>query len=672
MTLAEELLLLLHSEESGYFIPIPEWRMSCALAGAVLMDLAMKDRIDSDLDSLTLSDATPTGDVLLDPVLSDIAAADKVHSPRYWVEHLATRRAEEIGTAAIDRLVKMGILESDSGGFMALSKKVSRTGRYPLVDGRSGEEIKGRIMRTLLDDELPDPREVPIIGLVHYCGGFRVLMEPEEYDRAKDRIELFSGMDLIGRAIGPAVRSSYQPPESMRAARRRPLPEAGIWDLVSSKSFRAGNIPKFMAEQFERLGPVFRLKVPGRNLVVLAGEQANRWISRKGRLHLRTRDYLEHFQTEWGTARSIASMDGAEHFRMRKAVRAGNSRQVVADHLDGLFSIGRQSFESWGIGKTVAGEMACQRLVGAQVARLSVSLELSDEVSYALDGLLAFEYRALLVHVMQILPSFMLRTPRMKRYRNQVLKLYAMIHAAHTPGQREGKRRDLIDDLMDLHHADPQFLPETDLGFAFIAPIIAGHYAGSLMAFTIYELLKNPDLLERIRGEADLLFSNGDPTASDLNPSAMDVAHRFIMEVLRLHPVVPILLRTVMNAFEIDGMEVPAYSSVLCAFPATHYLATHFPEPDKFDIDRYAQPRAEHKRTSAYVPFGVGTHVCGGALWTELQMAANLLLIARHLELELVPRNYELKLSPLPKLSPAKSFRFRVARHRHPLDATAS
>ena len=671
MRFAEELLLLLHSEKSGYFVPIPEWKMSCALAGAVLMDLAMEDRIDSDLTSLTLANSDPTGDELLDPTLADITAAQKVHAPQYWVERIATRRADDIGDVAIDRLVKAGIFESDTGGFMSLSSKVTRTGRYPLMDGRSGEEIKGRIMRTLLDDEIPDPREAAIIGLVNYCGGFPAMMEPEEYEVAKDRIELFSGLDLIGRAIGPAVRSSYRPPESMRAARRRPLPEVSLWDMISSSSFRAGNIPKFMAEQGERLGPVFRMKVPGRNMVVLAGAEANTWISKKGRLHLRTRDYLEDFQTEWGTARSIASMDGAEHFRMRKTVKAGNSRQVVVDRLDELFALGRRSFKGWGIGNTQAGEMTCQRFIGEQIAQLSVSIKPSEAVTGVLDDLLLFEYRALLVHVMQVLPRFTLRTPRMNRYRKRVLELYALIHAAHTPAQREGKRRDLVDDLMDLHHADPQFLPETDLGFAFIAPIIAGHYTGSAMSFTIYELVKNPDLLERIRAEADALFANGDPRGEDLDPAAMDVAHRFIMEVLRIHPVIPIQMRTAMNSFEIDGIEVPAYASVLCGFSATHYMEKHFPEPEKFDIDRYTEPRSEHRQTAAYTPFGVGTHVCGGARWTELQLVANLLLIARHLDLELVPRDYRLKLSPLPKISPAKSFKFRVTGYRHPLEPAA-
>jgi len=667
MRFAEEILLLLLNEETGYFAPIPEWRMSCALAGGVLMDLAIENRIDADLDTLTLVDSSPTGDELLDPALEEIASESRAHPPRYWIERIA-RRANQISDAAFDRLVKQGILDFDSGGFWSLSRKVSRTGRYPLIDGTSGDEIKGRITRILLTDEIPDPRDVAIIGLLYNCGGVRTLLEKEEYEQAEERIKLLSGMDLIGRTIGDAVRSSYRPPESLRTVRRRTMPTLGLVDILRSRSFRAGNLPKFFAEQSEALGPVYQLKFGGNKVVVLASAKLNRWTGRKGRLLLRTRDYLEAFQTEWGTARSVASMDGADHFRLRKAMRAGVSKAVVEDRLDEIFALGRKKFGEWDIGTAVPGETACQHLIGEQIAHLTVSTAPMD----VLDDLLAFEYRALLVHVFGLLPKFTLRTPRMKRYKARVMELYTHIHTTHTPAQRQGERRDLADDLLELHQSDPQFLPETDLGFTFIAAIIAGHYTASAMAFAIYDLLARPDLRERIVAEADALFSNGDPVAADLNPAAIDVTHRFIMESLRLHPIIPVHRRTAMNSIEIDGLEIPPYTTVLIAFTAPHFFDKHFKDPDKFDIDRYLPPRQEHRQVGAYAPFGTGTHICAGRRWTELQMVANLLLVARHLDMEMVPANYKLKINPFPKLSPAKSFKFQVKRYRHPIETGAA
>ena len=61
------------------------------LAGAVLMDLQLANRIDTDLDNLTVSNPTPLGDDVLDPTLADIVGAEKTHDALYWVERTARR-----------------------------------------------------------------------------------------------------------------------------------------------------------------------------------------------------------------------------------------------------------------------------------------------------------------------------------------------------------------------------------------------------------------------------------------------------------------------------------------------------------------------------------------------------------------------------------------------------
>ena len=52
-------------------------------------------------------------------------------------------------------------------------------------------------MRALLDEDIPDPRDIAIIGLMNSCGGMRALLEPDEYEAAESRIELFqwNGLD---------------------------------------------------------------------------------------------------------------------------------------------------------------------------------------------------------------------------------------------------------------------------------------------------------------------------------------------------------------------------------------------------------------------------------------------------------------------------------------------
>ena len=71
--------------------------------------------------------------------------------------------------------------------------------------------------------------------------------------------------------------------------------------------------------------------------------------------------------------------------------------------------------------------------------------------------------------------------------------------------------------------------------------------------------------------------------------SAIDVTHRLIMESHRLYPIIPVTVRHVMNPVVFEGYPIPVGSRVIIAQTASHYLEENFPNPLKFDIDRYLQ-----------------------------------------------------------------------------------
>ena len=195
----EEITLLLLHDDDGRFARVPSWSLSYALAGGVLMDLAMENRIDTDLDHLILVDATPTGDSLLDPTLVEIAAGEK-HDARYWVEQTA-ERSDAIQEEVLSRLIALGILERQEDRFLW----VFRSRRYPMLDGQAEREVKLRIMGVLFSDDIPDPRDVVIICLADACGIFKELLSKRELEQAAPRIEQVRKLDLIGQAMTQAI-----------------------------------------------------------------------------------------------------------------------------------------------------------------------------------------------------------------------------------------------------------------------------------------------------------------------------------------------------------------------------------------------------------------------------------------------------------------------------------
>ena len=209
-------------------------------------------------------------------------------------------------------------------------------------------------------------------------------------------------------------------------------------------------------------------------------------------------------------------------------------------------------------------------------------------------------------------------------------------------------------------------MPEANLRFVFTAPLLASMYLGDQLSFAIHAMISQPELYAKIRDEADKLFTGGNPRQEDLASDTIDVTQRFIMECLRMYPIVGVSLRTVMNTCVVGDYVLPTGSQVHIAQTASHYMSDVFPDPFTFDIDRYLPSRKEHL-TTGYAPFGLGTHRCLGFQLVEWAMAINLLLFAHHFTFELPPASQNLKISMVPSMSPKKKLKFVITEQRHEL-----
>ncbi len=200
LTFAEEILLLMLNDD-GVFLPIRGGSVEHVLAGAVLMDLAFANRIDTDPAQLVCLDQTPTGNPMLDRVLAHITNSTATKDTGGWIAELAGQGTTEIRQQALTSLIERGILESQDEKFLW----VFRSRRYPTVDGRVEREAKLRIEDTLLSDDIPDPRDVALICLADACGFLHDIFSKREIERAVPRLQQLRKMDLIGGAVGSLI-----------------------------------------------------------------------------------------------------------------------------------------------------------------------------------------------------------------------------------------------------------------------------------------------------------------------------------------------------------------------------------------------------------------------------------------------------------------------------------
>jgi hypothetical protein len=196
----EEILLLAFDEQKGTLKELPTLALPYALSGAVLMDLALANRIDTDLKNLSLVDATPLGNSILDPVLAKIAEHPEAKPIEHWLEVFAND-SQTIKTHSLDHLTATGVLAREEHRLLWLIP----TRRYKTLDNQEQTEIRARLRELITTDQIPEPRDIVLLTLIKSCNLLGEILTTGEITHYQTRIDQLSRMDLIGQAVARSI-----------------------------------------------------------------------------------------------------------------------------------------------------------------------------------------------------------------------------------------------------------------------------------------------------------------------------------------------------------------------------------------------------------------------------------------------------------------------------------
>jgi sterol 14alpha-demethylase len=196
---------------------------------------------------------------------------------------------------------------------------------------------------------------------------------------------------------------------------------------------------------------------------------------------------------------------------------------------------------------------------------------------------------------------------------------------------------DMLDVLMVLKNdaGEPRFSADEITGM-FISMMFAGHHTSSgTAAWTLIELLRNPDVLAGVVGELDDLYRDGREVSFQALRE-IPLLESTLKEALRLHPPLILLMRVAKQDIEIGGFTVPAGTMVAASPAVSNRIPEDFPEPDRFDPSRYLEPRQEDLLNRwTWIPFGAGRHRCVGSAFAMMQLKAIFSVILRDYEFEM-------------------------------------
>lgn len=205
-TMPEEIMLLLLDNKTGRPVGLPAPAGDYAIATAILMQMSLDGRIDTDLDRLTVVSEVPAGDRVLDEALARMARGPHGHDSRHWIVELG-RDAAHFRAMALDALVAKGVLRLEEGRFLW----VFGDRRYP--KGPLGEaevrEVRARLRAVLLHDEIPDPQDALLVGLACSTGLIPLILSPAEQEQVGQRVDQVADLEELGRTLSSVTREVF-------------------------------------------------------------------------------------------------------------------------------------------------------------------------------------------------------------------------------------------------------------------------------------------------------------------------------------------------------------------------------------------------------------------------------------------------------------------------------
>lgn len=426
-----------------------------------------------------------------------------------------------------------------------------------------------------------------------------------------------------------------------------PLPPlADGLPLIGSTLALLKDFEGFMYQQYAKHGSCFRVKVPNGGFVVFAGPAAADALNQNNG-ELDAWRVWENIIGEFGGHKTLGMLEGEEHRRYRAAARSGLSKTQAQQNIPLLVQITEEALANIPVGQTFSVAGVMQNLVADCVGMLTLGRKPEQHLA----AFIEYWHTQLAVNIAQTTSDKVLTTAKYlaaKKEAKEAAQAILDLDENSLPSP-------YVKDLKKFMNENPEMMNDEELLFMMVLPYIAGlDTVANVLTLALYRIYSDTKLLKRLQEEIEPMMKAG------LNPKdlrKMKVLHALVLEVMRYYPIANMFARYSVKDFEFHGYHIGKGQRVLMALMASQRDSKFFAEPDKFDVDRFLEPRNEHRQRGAMSPYGAGAHTCLGAGMAEVLLAVLLATMVSNGCLALFPAGYRMKAFHSRDLLPDPNFR---------------
>lgn len=357
-------------------------------------------------------------------------------------------------------------------------------------------------------------------------------------------------------------------------------------------------------EVYAERGPVSWMGATGRRWMCLLGPDASEAVFRNA-------DHAFASGPGWSYLvgpffdRGLMLLDGEEHHRHRRIMQQAFTADRIARYTDAMHGPVEASLDTWQPADGFAAYPALKELTLDLATRLFMGgTDASSERMAALNRAFVDCVQAATSIVRLPLPGTRWR----RGLRGRALLEEFLVE--HLPRARAVESDDLFSALCHARSEEGEVFSDTDVVNHMIFLLMAAHDTSTITLTAMMQHLgQHPDWQDRCR--AEVLAAGERPGRADhASLPSLDLVMR---ESMRLVTPVPVVARQAVKDTAVLGHRIPAGSFVMTAPVFTHHSAEVWPEPERFDPERFSEDRREDKvHRYAWHPFGGGVHKCLG------------------------------------------------------------
>lgn len=317
----------------------------------------------------------------------------------------------------------------------------------------------------------------------------------------------------------------------------------------------------------------------------------------------------------------LLNSDGDFNRRQRRLIQPAFHRKRIAGYVGIMAREASDLVESWRPGEAVAVDQRMENLALSIVGQTLFATELGrDAIAEAQRSMpILSKYlavRAFMPKLMERLPI-----PANRRYDEAAARFRRVVAEVVVAARAEGKDHgDLLSTLLLARDEDTgEGMSDQQVHDEVVTILTAGAETTAVaLAWLFHELGQHPEVERRFHAEIDHVLAGRIATFDDL--PRLQYTQQIIREVLRKYPLL-ILMRRSRTDIDLGGVHIQPGTEVALSQYALHHDRHLYPDPARFDPDRWLPDRAATLPKGAFVPFGAGLHHCPGHSYAETEIA---------------------------------------------------